>query len=484
MYGEQLVKSLKLTERMVDAMTNGGAYGTAANTTKALIQRGLASDVPGSYGVLNVTGEHVRMHLVKGACQDCDPVQPIISDAGSAAMWADRGISPRSLSLAIEGAQGLIPTEVWASEVVTSVPQGVALAEAILRGEVTEVSPMEMWMLDETADTANAVASGMALGQLERAWDAAHAEVTEVEPITSGTAESLAILSGMVAAGMSDMSFVPMGSDVAHPDRVACACETAYCGHAPLGCDQIIPTGDDWGTPEIPYMMWVERICVPCAREVASHNGQAYVTAPYGTYVIGGDEPHVDFSEPTNELPGDAERAWDAENAAAEGADIESENAREAEAEQAAQWVDVEAGEAHYAGLDPEKLAAQVASAGMHDDLLAELFPGDDDPHSTYAECGAQLVMERQGCGWCQLGHAANSNFHCVDHVSVEAWVRAQDRDEKLAAQPITVKPWLRMVAADMEPERARVTTPWKTSTSKHKRNGRTRARQVAKTRR
>lgn len=156
-----------------------------------------------------------------------------------------------------------------------------------------------------------------------------------------------------------------------------------------------------------------------------------YVRLPDMSWVA--SDPTVDVA--TNELPGDAERTWDAENAAAEGADIRNE--QEAEVE--------------------------------FDALLAELFPGDDDPYTTYAECGDQLTVERQGCQACQGEH--DVIVPCDEHASVEAWVRAGYRE------PGCMLP--------IEPARVTTASPWKISSKgKHKRHGRTRARQVARTRR
>lgn len=238
LYGEQLVKALKLTERMVEAITNGGAYGTAPNTTKALISRGLMSDVAGSYGNLTTDGEHVQIHLSDtDTCATCEA--------------------------------------------------------AALTGGATQVSYGE-----------------------------------------------------------------PM--EVADYDRM---------------------------------------------------------------------------------------------NADAERADIDGENAHEA------------------AAMAAEEFAAQVASADMHDDLLAELFPGDDDPQSTYAECKAQLMTEILCC------HECNASGVCDDHASVEAWVRSgyvfPSPVSEHASEAAILAAYDAGVAAQSKSVEATTVSPWEASTSKRKRHAR-----------
>lgn len=119
-------------------------------------------------------------------------------------------------------------------------------------------------------------------------------------------------------------------------------------------------------------------------------------------------ESGYDITVATWGEPGDAERAYDAENARLEGADIEAEQLAEVEFE------------------------AMLARLGM--DM------GD------YAECQDQLAMEREGCIVCGLGL-----LPCPDHASVEAWVA------HLAAQE---------AAQETAQDVAGVTTPsaWKAS--------------------
>ncbi len=202
---EDMIKGAEIHEVRVNGeiVRHGYMVAGRTNTIVALIDRGLitTSDA-GNYGInwLTPAGMQVWSELtgndlpvIRPGFRAIDPASgrfrgsegPSISDSDAAAMWADRGISPRSLALAIEGGAVLIPDDVFASEVIASVPVGVSLAASILHGDVSVVSSADMWILDETADTVNIVAAGMAAGQMIRAWDAAHAvNASEDHPVS------------------------------------------------------------------------------------------------------------------------------------------------------------------------------------------------------------------------------------------------------------------------------------------------------------
>lgn len=121
----------------------------------------------------------------------------------------------------------------------------------------------------------------------------------------------------------------------------------------------------------------------------------------------------------THERAGDAERAFDAENARLEGASIEAEQLAEVE----------------------------------FDDTLTRLGMDMDD----YAECVTELAQERSGCSDCDPDDV-NRAQPCKIHASVEAWVNHMiATDASLNPAPVV--------------QAARVTTfAWKTSSVKGKR--------------
>lgn len=353
-YGDQLVKALKLTERMAEAITNGGAYGTAPNTTKALIARGLMSDVAGSYGNLTADGEHVRLHLAPQAssCATCD---------GS-----------------------------W---------QPIDPAAPVLRD----------WEVEQLARTMNYA------GRTEDGVKIIHGMAVWTNEMMAGTVD----LSDVGTDGWFHVAY-DLGGDngyrrvLMNAERIATTFD---------GCRAVDHLG------RLYHVLGSDTECVGCFPQLAA--------------------PSEVYPDLTNELPGDAERAWDTENAAREGADIRAEEASEAAAE----------------------LTEQVAESDMHDDLLAELFPGDDDPYGTYAECQAQLGAEILCC------HECNASGVCDDHASVEAWVRAERAEAEHASEAAILAAYDAGVAAQSRSARVATVSPWKTSTSKHKRHTARRAR-------
>ena len=67
----------------------------------------------------------------------------------------------------------------------------------------------------------------------------------------------------------------------------SCGCESSYCAsHAPVHVDEPwVPVYcSNPVESDSPRMVYVGRICVACAQAVATHDGSAYVTAPYGTW--------------------------------------------------------------------------------------------------------------------------------------------------------------------------------------------------------
>lgn len=196
---EDMVKAAEIHEIRINGeiVRHGYIVAGNANTVVALMGRGVctASDAA-NHGFHWITDDGMKvwaeltgndLPVIKPGFRAIDPAtgqfrdsgmpaSPVITDADAAEMWADRGISARSLALAIEGGMALLPADVRVSEVLACVPAGVALAESILRGEVSSVSGADMWILDETVDAVNAVSAGIAIGQIERAWDAAMSE--------------------------------------------------------------------------------------------------------------------------------------------------------------------------------------------------------------------------------------------------------------------------------------------------------------------
>lgn len=106
------------------------------------------------------------------------------------------------------------------------------------------------------------------------------------------------------------------------------------------------------------------------AREAVIEADNARLAAEWDDVSVG-EEHYESLNLETNELPGDIERAWDAENAAAERRDIESEYEAEAEAEKA----EVDAIEAARIAAYDAKLIDGLVSDLLSDDRLMWLTP-------------------------------------------------------------------------------------------------------------
>lgn len=154
-YGDQLVKLLKLSQPMQDALSDI-RFMSAPSTVKALVKRGLMTDAPGSYGSLTRAGEHVSAHLKwEQSCYTC------MRDAGLSSaqiQWAsDRNIS------AVEAIEGR-------EEIEASIRRANERRAKTYGTEVMPATPDEVAALVEYINER--IVTNELPGDVERAWDA------------------------------------------------------------------------------------------------------------------------------------------------------------------------------------------------------------------------------------------------------------------------------------------------------------------------
>lgn len=354
-YGDQLVKLLKLSESMLAAFSPV-AFVIAPSTTRALIKREIMSDATGTWGCLTSFGEHVSVHIEAGTtgCTICDPITPSITEVKLPVIAGHRW------------ERHTLPGEAVTEH--STYQAVVATSNCQVSGFVSYQARTGTW-------TATGRRNGMSAMVSANSW----AGVTLPEAL-----EALA-----VNVAENEAAYVARQADT-----IANSLTTEQAAFLIGGWGAVSRT---FGIDEELRDLGLWTVSVGTT-ELGTRVHEILMTAPRFAAVA----HQVAAIQSADLYPSPMEAGdFDRMNAAMEGASIRAEE------------------------------AAEIA----FDALLSELFPGDDDAVSTYAECEVQLVAERAGCAWCQLGKLATPAAACVEHVSVEAWVRTGREDANASVE-------------------------------------------------
>ena len=332
-YGEQLMKLVKLSPAMDEAIRDG-RWGVKPSTEKALQTRGIMLD--DRHTTLSEFGEHVRIHLLADqVCYVC-----LAAEADKAETdWEATAVRLREAGISAAVVQYASDRDMSAEDVLANHDDLVekVRADHVRRAEFLKV-PVE----------ATPVTVPEIPGHRWQRHTQPGEAVTEHSTYQAVVADSYCQVSGTVSYQTRTGTWVANG----------------YRN----GMSALVSPGS-WGGTSLPEAL--DALVANIAEPATEHASEAAILAAYDA---GRTQRFYDLR--THELPGDAERAWDAENAALEGASIDAEN----EAERIAQ--------------EAEDRAAFDADTAAQDELIRQ--GAEIDQRAESGEASPVVVTEPQ----------------------------------------------------------------------------------------